>query len=117
VAAAQAFARRFAGSIDITVLVDFDNDSVRTAIDVDMLTSRRAEPVSFVVDASGDKIGDESGNHMENLEVVFRVTFPDGKDGDRAREVLPQAIARSHDRLCTVSRTVEIGTPVKTYAE
>jgi nicotinate phosphoribosyltransferase len=34
VAAARAFAERFAGEMNVTVLVDFDNDSVRTALDV-----------------------------------------------------------------------------------
>ncbi|MEE3920874.1 hypothetical protein V2I01_29950 [Micromonospora sp. BRA006-A] len=62
---------------------------------------------------SGDKIRDpETGNRMENLTVTFAVTFPDGADGDRAREMLPRSLRQSHDRLCTVSRTVELGTPV-----
>lgn len=87
-----------------------------TAVDVDFLTSRRAEPDAFEVDASADKISDESGNHLENIEIVFRVGFPAGEAGDAAREVLPLAINRSHDRLCTVSRTVEIGTPVRATA-
>ena len=34
VAAASAFARRFAGSTNVVVLVDFENDSVRTALEV-----------------------------------------------------------------------------------
>ena len=34
VAAARAFARRFAGEMNVTVLVDFENDSVRTSLDV-----------------------------------------------------------------------------------
>jgi nicotinate phosphoribosyltransferase len=34
VAAAKAFADRFAGEMNVTVLVDFENDSVRTALDV-----------------------------------------------------------------------------------
>ena len=34
VAAARAFARRYAGTMNVTVLVDFVNDSVRTALDV-----------------------------------------------------------------------------------
>jgi uncharacterized OsmC-like protein len=44
--------------------------------------------------------------------VRFRIAFPDGAAGDAAREVLPSALQRSHDRLCTVSRTIELGTPV-----
>lgn len=83
-----------------------------TAIDVDTLTSRRAEPESFELQATGDKLRDPSGNQLENLEVVFRVRFPDGEAGDAARAVLPEIVARSHDRLCTVSRTIERGTPV-----
>jgi nicotinate phosphoribosyltransferase len=34
VAAAKAFANRFASEMNVTVLVDFENDSVRTALDV-----------------------------------------------------------------------------------
>lgn len=88
-----------------------------TAADVDALTSRRAEPEEFQVEARGDKIRDESGNRMENLEVVFRVRFPAGDAGDAARTVLPDMVAKSHDRLCTVSRTVELSTPIKTLIE
>lgn len=83
------------------------------SIDVDHVTSRRAEPARFSVEVTGDKIRDESGgNRMRNLRVEFAVTFPEGPDGDRAREALPRSLQQSHDRLCTVSRTVELGTPV-----
>lgn len=85
-----------------------------TAIDVDLITSRRAEPDHFSVRVSGEKIRDDNGNRMQNLTVEFRVTFPDGEAGDAARDTLPRAVQRSHDRLCTVSRTVELGTPIST---
>jgi putative redox protein len=86
-----------------------------TAADVDFITSRRAEPTRFVVEVTGDKVRDDAGgNRMQNLTVAFTVTFPAGADGDRAREALPRAMRLSHDRLCTVSRTVELGTPVST---
>lgn len=89
-----------------------------SAVDVDLLTSRRAEPVTFTVDVTGDKVRDAAGaNRMENLAVTFRVAFPDGDTGDAARQALPRAVQMSHDRLCTVSRTVETGTPVATTAE
>ena len=86
-----------------------------TAVDVDLITSRRAEPVEFSVAVSGDKIRDpEAGNRMENLSVTFTVTFPEGAAGDAARQALPRSVQMSHDRLCTVSRTVELATPVST---
>lgn len=87
-----------------------------TAVDVDFITSKRAEPTAFRAEASGEKLRDEAGNHMGSLQVVFRVAFPEGEAGDRAREMLPKAIAMSHDRLCTVSRTVELGTPIESVA-
>ena len=62
--------------------------------------------------AGGEKMRDEHGNHMGEIEVSFRVRFPRGADGDRARERLPRAIEQSHDRLCTVSRSVQLGTPI-----
>ncbi len=83
-----------------------------TAIDVDILTSRRAEPDSFGVQIDADKVRDASGNRLTGIEVTFLVTFPAGDDGDQARAVLPDAVRRSHDRLCTVGRTVQIATPI-----
>lgn len=85
-----------------------------TAADVDTLTTRRAEPESFVVRVDGTKVRDEDGNRMENLSVSFRLDFPPGQDGDAARALVPETVQRSHDRLCTVSRTVELGTPIAT---
>jgi uncharacterized OsmC-like protein len=84
-----------------------------SAIDVDAVTGRRAEPTEFRAVVSGDKLRDaEQGNRLENLKVEFTITFPEGEEGDKAREALPRAVKMSHDRLCTVSRTVELGTPV-----
>ncbi|WP_327657351.1 OsmC family protein [Streptomyces sp. NBC_00483] len=83
-----------------------------TAVDVEVATTRHTEPDGFVVTASGDKVEDEGGNRMADLSVTFHVTFPDGPEGDRARAILPRAVKSSHDRLCTVSRTVEAGTSV-----
>ena len=85
-----------------------------TAIDVGTLTARRAEPDSFEVQVDAEKVRDDGGNRLEDLAVTFRVTFPDGAGGDAARELLPDAVRRSHDRLCTVSRTIELGTAVAT---
>ena len=88
-----------------------------TAIDVDLVTSRRAEPDSFQVVAEGDKVRDGQGNHLTDIMVTFRIAFPDGDGGDKARAILPDVVQKSHDRLCTVSRTVEIGTPISSRIE
>ena len=81
------------------------------AIDVDFITAKRAEPTRFDVRMTGDKIRDEQGNRMTNLRLTFDVEFPDDEAGRAAYDVLPRAVQQSHDRLCTVSRTVEVGTP------
>lgn len=83
-----------------------------TAIDVDILTTRRAEPESFEVRVDATKVRDADGNRLTDLEVTFLISFPDGEAGDAARAILPDAVKKSHDRLCTVGRTVEIGTPI-----
>ena len=89
-----------------------------TGMDVDHLTSRRAEPESFEIEVSAEKAKDAEGrNVLEDVEVTFRLRFAAGPDGDAAREALPQAVARSHDRLCTVGQTLEQATPVATVIE
>lgn len=61
------------------------------AIDVDLITSRRARPTGLSVKVTGDKIRDEAGgNRMVNLAVEFTVAFSHGAAGDAAREVLPR---------------------------
>ena len=49
--------------------------------------------------------------------MTFRVAFPDGEGGDKARAIMPDAVRQSHERYCAVSRTVELGTPIKTVIE
>ena len=83
-----------------------------TAVDVDILTSRRAEPEKFEILVEADKVRDETGNRLTDIVVTFRIRFPEGEDGDKARALLPDAVRKSHDRLCTVSRTVELSTPI-----
>lgn len=81
-------------------------------VTVDELTSRRAQPLSFDVSAEGHKVRDEGGSHLVGLKVTFDVVFPEGEDGDQARAFLPRAVQQTHDRICTVSRTVTLGEPV-----
>ena len=88
-----------------------------TAVDVDIMTSRRAEPDAFEVLVDAEKVRDDAGNRLTDIVVTFRIRFPDGERGDAARALLPDAVRKSHDRLCTVSRTVELGTPIGTRIE
>jgi putative redox protein len=83
-----------------------------SGIDIDLLTSRLAQPESFEITAEAAKVRDEDGNHLGPLTVTVSVTFPEGADGDRARDRLPDAVAKSRDRLCSVSRTVQLPTVV-----
>lgn len=83
-----------------------------TALDVDVVTSRRAEPDEFRVTVDAQKVRDELGSHLTEIQVTFVVRFPVGQDGDEARAVLPEIVQRSHDKICTVGRTVQIGTPI-----
>lgn len=82
------------------------------AIDVDLITGKRSAPEEFRVDASGVKIRDQHGNRLVELSVDFQIRFPDDDGGRAAEAVLHRAINASHDRLCTVSRTVETSSPV-----
>jgi uncharacterized OsmC-like protein len=84
-----------------------------TAIDVGLITGKRAESDSFGVHIEGDKVRDEGGSHLVDLSVTLAITFPEGEAGDRAREVLPRAIQQSGDRLCTVGRTLQLGTSIE----
>lgn len=84
-----------------------------SAVDVDVVTGRRSPADVFEVVAEADKTRDEGGSSLANIEVTFRLRFPDGEAGDSARQILPRAVATSHDRTCTVSRTVERGVPVR----
>jgi len=83
-----------------------------TAMDVDAITGKQADPEAFDVSIRADKIKAADGNRLENIVVDFEVRFPATEQGAGAAAGLSAAARRSHDRLCVVSRTVELGTPV-----
>lgn len=83
-----------------------------SAVDVDAVTARRAEPTRFVARVDAEKLREADGSILREIVVTFDVRFPDGEEGDAARKVLPRALQISHDRSCTVSRTVEAASPV-----
>ncbi|MCW2768230.1 MAG: OsmC-like protein [Nocardioides sp.] len=82
------------------------------AIDLEHVTGKRVAPDRLDVRVEGHKIRDENGNHMVGLTVLLDVAFPQGEEGDRAREITPRAIRQVQDRLCTVGRTIQLGDPV-----
>jgi hypothetical protein len=55
-----------------------------------------------VVRAGADKIRDADGNQLTGIQVTFQIAFPGGAGGGEARAILPDAVKKSHDRLCTV---------------
>ena len=79
VAAADAFSRRFADEMNVTVLVDFDNDSVETAVAVadalaDRLWGVRLDTSEAIVDrALEDAPEDRSQRTGVTPELVHRV--------------------------------------------
>ncbi|WP_062299118.1 OsmC family protein [Demequina maris] len=83
-----------------------------SSIDVDAMTTRRSEPDRFEVTASADKVTDDGANILENIRVLFDLAFPEGEAGDAARKRIGAALRASHEKHCTVSRTVEAGVPV-----
>lgn len=86
-----------------------------SAVDVDVVTGRHAPHERFEVTVEADAIRDEVGNRLDDVTMTFHVTFPAGEAGDKARARLPGAVRTSHDRTCTVSRTVEAATPVTVH--
>ena len=83
-----------------------------SAIDLDVVTGRRSAAERFEMRVDAEAIRDADGNALHDIVVRFDIAFPPGPDGDAARKVLPRALRTSHDRTCTVSRTIEAGTPV-----
>lgn len=82
------------------------------AVDLDAATSRHAEPEVFKVGVEAERSTNE-GNHLENVEVNFSLRFPDTEEGQRAKSMVERVLKLSHDKLCTVARSLERGTPVQ----
>ena len=83
-----------------------------SALDVEAITHKKTSSTTFAVQAEGHKVRDADGNHLTGLRVSFDVAFPESPEGDAARERVQAAVEMSRDRLCTVSRTVQLGADV-----
>ncbi|HRW19003.1 MAG TPA: OsmC family protein [Dermatophilaceae bacterium] len=86
-----------------------------TSVDVDEVTTRRSEPKSFVVDCEGVKVSDDLGNHLAGVDITFRLVFPDDEAGQQAAGLVERVVRLSHEKLCTVSRSIMLPTPVRSH--
>ncbi len=66
----------------------------------------------FDVRASGDKVVEDGANRLESVHLDFDLAFPDDEAGRRADSQIEKLVGLSHDKYCTVSRTVELPTRV-----
>jgi putative redox protein len=88
-----------------------------SAVDVDVVTGRRSDFRTFEARVDANYLRDTTGNVLDDITLTLHVTFPEGEAGDAARAALPRAVATSHDRTCTVSRTIEAGKPIKVVVD
>ncbi len=111
VAAARSFAERFAGQMNVVVLVDFENDSVKTSLEVadalgDRLWGIRLDTAHTLVDRSlQDRMGtfDPRGVNPELVRIVraaldgaghrnVRIVVSGGFNAERIREFERQGV-------------------------
>lgn len=83
-----------------------------SAVDVDVVTSRRSEPEVFEAVSSALKITEDDAVRLEDVEVSFTVKFPQDAAGKQAQKMINRLLKLSHDKDCTVSRTIEHPTNV-----
>ncbi|WP_026819912.1 OsmC family protein [Arthrobacter castelli] len=83
-----------------------------SSIDVDTATSRSAEPTEFQVGATAHKVTEDGANRMDDINLSFNLAFGDDDGGRKAASMVQRLVELSHDKYCTVSRTVERGTAV-----
>ncbi|MGX4761797.1 OsmC family protein [Corynebacterium minutissimum] len=83
-----------------------------SAVDVDVVTSRRAEPELFDVHVDGTRINEDGASRLSDINVEFSLRFPDTDAGRQAQSMIERLVRISHEKDCTVSRTVENPTTV-----
>lgn len=83
-----------------------------SAVDVDVVTSRRTEPERFAVDVEGDRVNEDGASRLAAVRVAFDIEFPDTPEGQQAQGMVERLVRISQEKDCTVSRTVEHATDV-----
>lgn len=84
-----------------------------SSIDVDTVASRRTEFSDFRVTAEGRKVEEDGASRLADLRLRFGLSFPDDEAGRQAAGMVDRLVQLSHDKHCTVSRTVEHGEPIE----
>ena len=87
-------------------VADMTTDSAHRGVRLE-----RIENSTYVVtnDRGGQiRIGKGTGTDFTAVDLLLTAIGACAK----ARELLPDAVRKSHDRLCMVSRTVELDTPI-----
>ena len=82
------------------------------AVDVDVVTSRRTEPELFDVHVEGTRVNEDGASRLSDVNVEFSLRFPDTDAGRQAQSMVERLVRISHEKDCTVSRTVENPTNV-----
>jgi nicotinate phosphoribosyltransferase len=119
VAAARAFAARFAGHMNVTVLVDFDNDSVSTALAVadalgDQLWGVRLDTSDTLVDRSLFTAMEQDGSFKPTgvnvrLVEIVRAAL------DRAGHQRVKIVASGGFDVAKIREFEQAGAPVDAY--
>lgn len=85
--------------------------------DLDVMTCRRAEPTRWGATVTADKVSTDGATILRDIVVTFHVEFPEGDDGDKARARVAPALKSAHEKTCTISRTIELGSKVTLQAD
>ena len=116
VAAARAFADRFEASTNITVLVDFENDSIGTALAVadalgDRLWGVRLDTSELLIDRSLQGLPGVDAHHGVNVELTRRVR--EALDAAGHPEV--RIVVSGGFDAAKIARFEDAGAPVDAY--
>lgn len=83
-----------------------------SAVDVDVVTSRRTEPEVFDIQVEGTRVDEDGASRLSDVDVEFSLRFPDTDAGRQAQSMVERLVRISQEKDCTVSRTVENPTNV-----
>lgn len=83
-----------------------------SAVDVDVVTSRRTEPEVFDIQVEGTRVDEDGASRLSDVDVEFSLRFPATDAGRQAQSMVERLVRISQEKDCTVSRTVENPTNV-----